>query len=222
MTAIFAPGSSTESFTPDKLIAGGPLKTRAELLTGGAALVRGTLLGRVTLGAATKAAKTGGNAANTGDLTLDGTTPILAGAMVGVYTVRCVAAASNSGTFRVTAPNGYVLGDVAVGATFANQVKFSIADGSQDFIVGEGFDITIAAGGGGVKKSVAAAVDGSAVPVAILADDVDASGGDVACPTYVGGDFNDGEITFGAGHTAASTRDALRARGIHLVSAISD
>lgn len=218
---IFSPGVDTATFTPDRLIAGGPLKTRSETLTGSAALVRGTLLGRVTMGAASKAAKSGGNAANTGDMTLDVTTPILAGAMPGVYTVRCITTASNGGTFRVTAPDGRVLGDVAVAATFANHVKFVIADGSQDFIVGEGFDITIAAGSGKVVKSLAAAVDGSAVPVAILADDADASGGDVVCPTYVAGEFYDAAMTFGAGHTAASTRDALRARGIHLVSGVA-
>ncbi len=108
----------------------------------------GTVLAKQTIGAATSAAKSGGNAANTGALTLDGTTPVLANAQVGVYTVRCITATSNSGTFRVTAPDGDVLGDVVVAATFSNQIKFSIADGSQDFIVGEGFDITIAAGNG--------------------------------------------------------------------------
>jgi len=108
----------------------------------------GLVLARNDIGAATRAAKAGGNAANTGDLTLDATTPVLAGAQAGIYAVRCIATASNGGTFRVTDPKGNVLGDVAVGATFANQVKFAIADGSQDFVVGEGFDITIAAGDG--------------------------------------------------------------------------
>ena len=92
---------------------------------------------------AASAAKTGGNAADTGALTLNATTPVLAGAKVGVYTVRCITAASNGGTFRVSDPDGYVLGDVAVAATFANDIKFAIADSTQDFIVGEGFDITV-------------------------------------------------------------------------------
>lgn len=91
----------------------------------------------------TSAAKSGGNT-GTGALTMDATTPVLSGAVDGVYTVRCITAATDSGTFRVTAPNGTVLGDVAVGATFANQVKFAIADGGTDFIVGDGFDITVA------------------------------------------------------------------------------
>lgn len=127
-----------------------------------------TVLGKITLGAISSAAKSGGNAANTGALTLDAATPILAGAQAGVYTVRCVAVASNSGTFRVEDPNGYVLGDVAVGATFSDQIKFSIADGSQDFILGEGFDITIAAGAGKYVIWNPANLDGSQAPAAIL------------------------------------------------------
>lgn len=114
----------------------------------------GTVLAQQTIGTATAAAKSGGNAANTGAITMDGTTPVLAKAKVGVYTVRCIAAASNGGTFRLEDPDGIVLGDAAIsggaGGTvaFAEHVKFTIADGSQDFIVGEGFDITVAAGNG--------------------------------------------------------------------------
>ncbi len=145
----------TEGFTAGHFLASeAPGLRSRDVVTlpnaGGAAVTfaAGLVLAKNTIGAATVAAKSGGNAANTGALTLDGTTPTLAGAQVGVYTVRCITATSNSGTFRVTAPDGSVLGDVVVAATFANQVKFSIADGSQDFIVGEGFDITVAAGNG--------------------------------------------------------------------------
>jgi predicted nucleic acid-binding Zn-ribbon protein len=84
-----------------------------------------------------------GNTGN-GVMTLDATTPLLAGAQSGVYTATATAAATDSGTFRVTDPNGSVLGDVAVGATFANQIKFVIADGSTDFIVGDKFTVTVA------------------------------------------------------------------------------
>lgn len=95
-------------------------------------------------GSAVSAAKSGGNTGG-GSLTLDVTTPVLAGAKVGVYTVRCITAATDSGTFRVTDPDGFVIGDVAVGATFANDIKFAIADGAPDFVVGDGFDITVSA-----------------------------------------------------------------------------
>ncbi len=92
-----------------------------------------------TVSAAAHAGGTGN-----GTITMDVTTPLLTNAQSGVYTAKCITAATNGGTFRVADPHGNVLGDVAVGATFANQVKFVIADGSTDFIVGDQFDITVA------------------------------------------------------------------------------
>lgn len=112
-----------------------------------ALLAAGTVLAKAIYGAASSAAKAGGNTGN-GALTLDVTTPILVGAKVGVYAVRCITVAANGGTFRVEDPDGNVLGDVAVGATFSDDIKFAIADGATDFILGDGFDITIAAGSG--------------------------------------------------------------------------
>lgn len=138
------------------------------------ALSLGQVLGKVTLGAATAAAKSGGNTGN-GTIALDATTPILDKAAAGVYTVRCITAAANSGTFRVTGPDGRLLGDIAVGAAFANQIKFAIADGATDFVVGDGFDITIAVGSGAVKDYNPASLDGSQVAVAVSAHAVAAS-----------------------------------------------
>lgn len=102
-----------------------------------------------TASTAVAATKAGGNTGN-GTITVDVATPVLAHAIAGVYTARCIAAAANSGTFRVTDPNGLVLGDVVVGATFADQIKFVIADGAADFIVGDGFDVTVAVNTGRV------------------------------------------------------------------------
>lgn len=65
--------------------------------------------------------------------------------------------------------------------------------------------------------SVAAAVDGSQVPAAILATEaVDASAAAKGAGAYVTGQFNAANLTFGTGHTAASTRAALRDAGIHI------
>jgi hypothetical protein len=111
------------------------------------ALAAGTLLAVSAFGAPVVAAKAGGNIGN-GALTMDAVTPLLAGAKVGVYSVRCVAAAANGGTFEVQDPEGFVLGNVAVGAAFADDVKFAIADGATDFVVGDGFDITVSEGSG--------------------------------------------------------------------------
>jgi len=64
--------------------------------------------------------------------------------------------------------------------------------------------------------SAAGAGDGSEVPDAILANDADASGGDVEAVIYVEGEFNEDALTYGTGHTAASVAQGLRERGIHL------
>lgn len=140
-------------------------------------LITGTVMGKITKAGVTSAAKAGGNTGN-GALTLDGTTPKLAGAKPGVYAVRCVSGATNAGLFQVADPDGNVIGFYVVGAAaFATQIKFTIADGATDFVAGDGFDITIAAGSGKWKKHISGAVDGTEVAAGILLDGRDASGG---------------------------------------------
>jgi len=187
---------NTQEQSTTQLFAGDFPRVRKAItiLSGVGALVLGTLLGKILLGAATAAAKSGGNTGN-GTLTMDATTPILARAKAGVYTVRCIAAATNGGTLRVTDPQGYVLGDVAVGDTFANQIKFATADGSTDFIVGDGFDITIAAGSGKYKAYDKDNVDGSQYPDSILTEAVDATSADVKSTAFVSGHFNEAAVT---------------------------
>jgi hypothetical protein len=64
--------------------------------------------------------------------------------------------------------------------------------------------------------SLAAADDGSQTPVAILAEDADATSADKTTVAYLAGEFNTAAMTFGTGHTAASTKAALRGLGIFL------
>lgn len=139
--------------------------------------IPGLVVGKIAVGAATPADKSGGNTGN-GVLTMDATTPVLAGAKPGVYTLRVVSAASNGGTFRVTDPEGFVLGEVAVGSTFSNDIKFSVADGSSDFIVGDGFDVTVAVGSGKYAPLSLTGNNGSEKAAAILLETVDASAAD--------------------------------------------
>lgn len=73
--------------------------------------------------------------------------------------------------------------------------------------------------GGKYILSLQAADDGSQTPDAILAEPVDASGGDVVALAYFRGDFNTNALTIGTGHTAASITEGLRAKGITLISA---
>ncbi len=62
-----------------------------------------------------------------------------------------------------------------------------------------------------------AAVDGSEDPKFILAEDADASGGDLDdVPVYASGEFNDNKISLGGATTPADVKEALRDRSIYL------
>ena len=68
-----------------------------------------------------------------------------------------------------------------------------------------------------LNLSLSAAVDGSEVPYAILAEDTDATAADVSeTPIYLAGAFNSNALTIGTAHTVASIKDGLRAIGIWL------
>lgn len=69
-------------------------------------------------------------------------------------------------------------------------------------------------------KSVAAAVDGSEAPDAILLEPVDATAADVDAAVALAGTFGTQGVTFGAGHTAASTEAVLRTKDIYLQNTI--
>ena len=114
---------------------------------------------------------------NTGDgtFTLDATTPVVGSAQAGVYVVRCTIAAANGGTFRVFDPTGDVIGDVVVGATFNDQIKFVIADGATDFAVGDEFDVTVSALSKTYVPLSLTATDGTQIAAAISFANVDAT-----------------------------------------------
>ncbi len=75
--------------------------------------------------------------------------------------------------------------------------------------------------GGKCTLSAAAAEDGSQVPYAILAEDTDATEGDVVTAAYLAGEFNEAALTYGAGHTAASVKEGLRGKGIFLKQTVA-
>ncbi|WP_018875278.1 head decoration protein [Thioalkalivibrio sp. ALJ8] len=64
--------------------------------------------------------------------------------------------------------------------------------------------------------SAAAADDGSEVPDLVLAQDVDATGGDTPAIAYSRGDFSESALILGDGHDLDSIREGLRAKGIIL------
>jgi hypothetical protein len=102
----------------------------------------GTVLGRI-LFAAPAGAAAGGNTGN-GALTVG---DLGRAAVIGVYTLTCIAAATNGGRFSVTAPDGTALQEAVVATAYANDhIGFTIADGGTDFAVGDSFTITVTAG----------------------------------------------------------------------------
>jgi hypothetical protein len=183
------------------------------------------VLGQNLAGAVTSAPKGGGNTGN-GTFVLDVTTPGLVGVKVGVYSLRCITAVTNGGVFRLEDPDGFVAGDYTItpGAggtvTVNDDIKGVLTDGGTDFVVGDGFDVTVAAGTGkyvqldltGLKGEQIAA--GIAIDVATAADGVD----DVIAllrrgPMLVRSD----ELVWPAGATApqiATGLAQLEARGI--------
>lgn len=200
-------------FDPNKVLLGSEgVFARSVTILSGQTLVAGALLGVIALGAASAVADGG----NTGDGTM-GAITVGEDALVGDYVLEIVEAATNAGRFSLVDPNGDRLDDGNVAAAYANDhLGFTLADGATDFAVGDKFTITVAAGSGKYVLSLAAADDGSKTPVAITAEACDASAADKSCIVYFAGNFNDRKVTFGTGHTAASVRDALAARGIFL------
>ena len=136
----------------------------------------GSVLGQITTAGATSVAN-GGNTGN-GVLTVDAVDPVLADAQAGAYKVTIITAATNGGTYTVTGPNGNPLGNANVAATFANEIKFVLADGATDFVVGDFFTITVAAGSGKYKLATADGTDGAQIASAVLLMAADATAAD--------------------------------------------
>lgn len=220
-----AGGGFLRSHTPMRLVLPGKsLITAPATLLSGTNYKAGSVLGKITAGAVSSAAKAGGNGSADGTFVLDATSPKRIGIKAGVYTLRVIAVPATHATdWELRDPDGFSLGVYKVTGsggtvTVDNDIKGVITDGATDFAVGHGFDITVAAGSNKLCLAAAAAEDGSAIPGWILAEDCDASAADKNVPVYVEGYFNEEALTFGAGHTADTVRDALRKVGIHLMT----
>jgi hypothetical protein len=218
--------TSEGTFSPTPALIVGPddPMTRSITLLSGQNLIRGAVLGKIgdNAGAATAGIVT---FVGTGNGVLTKATPATGtGVQEGSYTATLVTTGTNAGQFAVRRPDGTLDGYAQVGVAYAGQVKFTIADGSTDFVAGDAFTVpvTIAdTSSGKYIRSVAAATDGSQNAIVILAEDCDASGGDKATIAYFGGVFDENALNFGAGHTAATVRESLRDVGIKLQSSVT-
>lgn len=102
-------------------------------------------------------------------------------------------------------PNGLIAGD------FPLLTRTITVKSGQNLTRGAvlGIDST-----GKALLSLSGASDGSQNPAAILAFDVNATGGDKTAKAYFTGEFNAAKLTIGTGHTAASVEAAFVAAGI--------
>ncbi len=164
-------------------------------LISGQNLSAGAPLGKITVGAATAAAVAG----NTGNGTC-GAVTVSAGAKPGVYNLVVIEPGTNAGKFTVEDPDGITIGVGTVGSAFsAGGLAFTLADGATDFVSGDAFTITVAAGSGKYTFVAPSASNGSQVAVAVLLRNTDASGGDVVCPALVAdAEVNADEMSWGA------------------------
>lgn len=134
--------------TPDNLITGGfPLSTEPALLTTGN-LKRGAVLGKVLYAISQSFSGTGNGTC----------TNIVMGKefKYGDYVVTCLEAplaTVHEGHFRITDPDGAVLGEVRLtvgaggAATFSHpQIKLTLTDGSTNFVAADAFTITVTEG----------------------------------------------------------------------------
>lgn len=200
------------TFTPDDLlVAGFPLLSSKLTILTGQNLTRGTLLGRVAGAIAAAVAAAG----NTGNGTV-GAVTAGAGLKEGTYRLVCIEPAANAGKFQVEDPDGVIVGVATVAVAFTGPINFTIADGATDFVAGDAFTVAVAAGTKYVK-SLATATDGSQVPTAVLAEDVDATAADKEAMAFTAAGVNENALVYGTGHTAASVREGLRTKGIHLI-----
>jgi hypothetical protein len=148
-------------------------------IASGQNLAAGTVLGRQRGTASSAALGT-----NTGNGTM-GAVTLGAGAMEGAYKLTIIEPGANVGQFIVENPLGAIIGHGTVASAFsAGGLSFTLADGATDFVAGDSFTITVAAG----TKYVAHdqdGTDGSEIAVAVLFAACDATDGDTSAVAHV-------------------------------------
>jgi hypothetical protein len=187
-----APGILGQAFLPDQLIAGDlKIVTDSVTITGGADLVRGSLLGETTVAAPANAVA----GTNTGNGTISAIS-LGAKAKVGVYTIRFTGAT----TYTVVNPNGVELAPGVAGGAYTDpELNFTFTAGGTAMVAGDTFTITPTAGSGSYKLSTTTATDGSQNPTAVLLDSAlcATNGADQVCGIALTGEFNSNAVTFG-------------------------
>lgn len=185
-------GMGENTLTPKPLLAADAdfLEKSVTVLSGEGVLVRGTLLGKITKGAASAAYGT-----NTGN-GVAGTITLGQKAKIGAYKLTCTGVASHIGTFKVVDPSGYRLDDLVAGTAYSNgHFGVTVTNGVTDWVAGDTITITVAAGSGKYRAYNDAHTDGSDEACCVLGRDIDATSGDVATFAYITGSFMSSALT---------------------------
>lgn len=205
-----------DEFSPNNIIAGGTYTTRKVVISTGN-LLEGAVLGAILASAAATAAA-GTPVSGVGGTVGNGVVSAVTtddGAQAGTWMLECTVTGA-TGKFTVKRPDGTLDGILTTGSAYNGGINLTVADGANDWLVGDIIPVTVTYDWDELeyKLSTAAATDGSQIPVFVLAQDADASGGDVEAMAYETGNLVGTALTLGAGHTIASIRDGLREKGI--------
>jgi hypothetical protein len=150
-------------------------------LLSGQTCLPGDVLGKVDVGTAVATAL----ASNTGNGVM-GAVTVTAGAKPGTYTLEVRELGSNAGKFIVRDPDGIFVAEGTVASAFAaGGLSFTLADGSTDFAIGDGFKIVVAAGSGKYVVIDKDFATGGQKAAAVAYDAVDASAADADCVAIV-------------------------------------
>jgi hypothetical protein len=202
---------ATETLTHTQLLVGnGPTRTRLSKVASGNTLAIGAALRRKLAAAiAADAGNTGNGAA--------GAVTIGKKAKLGVYTVTCITEGANAGTFSVVGPDGTRYADLTIAVAYDNgHFSVTIADGAEDFDVGDVFTVTVTDSGEVVPYD-----DPDAIFAGILAEAVDASSAAAYGTSWLDGEFRRDAVTFPDGTTlTAAIEAALDREGVQLIDTL--
>lgn len=154
------------------------------VLSGEGVLQPGALVGRMVTGATVAAAVAGAGNGGNGALTL--ADPAFgADVKEGTYTIVIVEPASDAGNFIVEDPDGQVVGEGTVAVAFDGPIKFTLADGSNNFTAGDTLTVAVSAATEKWRSADPTNTDGSGKAAGILCYGVDATSADVAVTAIV-------------------------------------
>ena len=133
----------------------------------------------------------------------------------GTYKVVFVESTTNLGTFEVLDPAGKLVGTGVVGTAFNKEIKFTIADGSTDFVAGDTFDLPVVTDATDVQwvKFDPAGTDGSELPAGMSLYDATTGSGETVETTALVRmcELNGNCISWPSGITDAQRTDAIQA-----------